>query len=177
MLGSGGSILGQFGALGGGVLGALWPPSVGQDPKMSQKVPKIRPKLVQEGPKAGQSAARMPQNEPKELQRVPRWGKKGQKENMEAFYEGLVAETQHFVILAPLCSENLTLEGLRVPSWSHLGSKMTSGGGRDSQSGLSGRHFGAIWAPCGIVFPIHFLMPFWGEPSGKYGRAVRQIRD
>ena len=55
---------------------------------------------------------------------------------MEAFYEGLVAETPHFVILAPLCSENLTFEGLRVPSWSHLGSKMTSGGGQDSQSGL-----------------------------------------
>ena len=43
---------------------------------------------------------------------------------MEAFYEGLVAETQPFVILAPLCSENLTLEGRRVPSWSHLGSKI-----------------------------------------------------
>ena len=55
---------------------------------------------------------------------------------MEAFYDGLVAETPHFVILAPLCSENLTFEGLRVPSWSHLGSKMTSGGGQDSQSGL-----------------------------------------
>ena len=50
---------------------------------------------------------------------------------MEAFYEGLVAETPHFVILAPLCSENLTFEGLRVQSWSHLGSKMTSGGGQD----------------------------------------------
>ena len=55
---------------------------------------------------------------------------------MEAFYDGLVAETPHFMILTPFCSENLTFEGLRVPSWSHLGSKMTSGGGQDSQSGL-----------------------------------------
>jgi len=63
--------LGKFWALGG-VLGALWPPSVGQDPKMSKKVPKMMPKWAQEASKAGQGAPRMSQNEPKELQRVPR---------------------------------------------------------------------------------------------------------
>ena len=47
---------------------------------------------------------------------------------MEAFYEGLVAETPHFVILAPLCSENLTFEGLSVQSGSHLGSKIAPKG-------------------------------------------------
>ena len=34
------------------------------------------------------------------------------------------AEKSGFVILAPLCSETSTFEGLRRPSWSHLGSKM-----------------------------------------------------
>ena len=45
------------------------------------------------------------------------------------------AEKSGLVILAPLCCETSTFEGLRRPSWSHLGSKVAPKGGQDSQSG------------------------------------------
>ena len=85
---------------------------------------------------------------------------------MEAFYEGLVAETQHFVILAPLCSENLTFEGPRVLSWSHLGSKIAP------KCALGG-HVGPTWSTRWRLGGFEGLLGSFGSALGAhFGRFL-----
>ena len=127
---SGGSSLGQIWPLGGSweLFGhPLW--------DKTQKCLKKCLKLRQNGPKRRPKGAKVrpgcPKMSPRSSKGCLGEAKMRSKREHGSILGGSGCRNATFVILAPLCSENLTFEGLSVQSGSHLGSKMTSGGGQD----------------------------------------------